>query len=131
VRLMQIQLCVIYVYTGMEKLKGHPWWKGSAVWGVLGNHQMMLFDLSFLQQWPLIIAAMTHLTLIFEIYFAVLVWIRPLRNYVLLFGLAFHAMIGFSMGLFFFSAGMMSAYVLFADPNWLRQRLPRFISLHI
>ncbi|MCM2282921.1 MAG: hypothetical protein NDI61_13860, partial [Bdellovibrionaceae bacterium] len=25
-RLIQIQLCVIYGYTGMEKLKGAPWW---------------------------------------------------------------------------------------------------------
>jgi uncharacterized protein YbbC (DUF1343 family) len=30
-RLIQLQLCVIYMYTGFEKLKGMSWWDGTAL----------------------------------------------------------------------------------------------------
>lgn len=114
-RLMQLQLCIIYGYTGMEKLKGAPWWDGTAVWSVIGNTQLMLFDLSWLKNFPMVIAGMTFATLFFEVYFPAMIWYRPIRKWLLLIGVGLHLGITFTIGLFFFSFLMMSAYLLFLD----------------
>ncbi len=127
VRLIQIQLCVIYGFTGLEKLKGNSWWEGTAVWAVLGNQQIMLFDTSWLKSVPLLIAAMTYSTLIFEIYFPVLVWLKVAKRWTLLFGALLHTMIAVTVGLFFFSLAMISTYLIFLDPAWLRAKLSRFV----
>lgn len=131
VRLVQIQLCVIYGFTGMEKLKGPTWWDGTAVWAVIGNSQIMMIDTSWLRHFPLAIAFMTFLTVLWEVYFPVLVWVKPIRNVVLLIGVALHAGIALTVGLIFFSGAMVSAYFVFLDPSWLRNKLKRFVPLRL
>lgn len=126
VRLAQIQLCIIYGYTGLEKLKGPSWWDGTAVWAVLGNQQIMMFDATWMKYFPLVIAFMTHATVLWEVYFPALVWFKPLRRWVLLFGIFLHGMIALSVGLIFFSTIMVSVYFLFVDPRWLEEK---FVSL--
>lgn len=130
-RLLQIQVCVIYGYTGLEKLKGPSWWDGSAVWAVLGNSQIMLFDTNWLKHVPLMIVAMTFSTVLWEVYFPVLVWIKPLRPWVLAFGAVLHVMIALSVGLIFFSTAMMSTYVAFLDAEVMRARFSRFVPAKI
>lgn len=122
VRLVQLQLCIIYAYTGLEKLKGQRWWDGTAVWAVIGNDQIMMFDASWLKEAPLLIGLMTFSTVLFEIYFPVLIWLKRFRYWLIAYGWVLHAMIALIMGLFFFSGAMMAAYLLFANPDWLRER---------
>jgi hypothetical protein len=125
IRLMQIQLCVIYGYTGFEKLKGNDWWDQTAVWKVLGNQQLMLADLSFLRNVPIVIGLITWGTVLFEIYCPVLLWGRRTRNWMILAGWGLHIGIALTMGLFIFSLTMMSAYWLFLDPQIIQKWLTR------
>lgn len=122
-RLLQVHLCVIYAYTGLEKMKGPSWWDGTAVWSVIGNTQLAMFDASWLIKFPVVIAMMTFMTLFFETYFAVLVWPKATRRWILLMGVGLHVGIGAMMGLFFFSMVMMSAYPAYLDAEWLKARL--------
>lgn len=124
-RLVQIQLCIIYGYTGFEKLKGTEWWDQSAVWNVLGNEQLMMADLSFLKATPLVIAALTWGTILFEVYMPALVWPQATRRWVLWAGVGLHLGIAAIMGLFFFSATMLSAYVIFLEPATIDRVLGR------
>jgi hypothetical protein len=126
VRIMQLQICIIYAYTGFEKLKGQSWWDGSALWTVLGNPQMTVTDLSFAAQFPLIISAVTFITIIFEIYFVALVVSRKTRPWVLLTGVLFHSGIAVIMNLHSFAIIMMSTYILFLDSETL-ERLVRLL----
>ncbi|RYZ64298.1 MAG: hypothetical protein EOP05_22265 [Proteobacteria bacterium] len=119
VRLLQIQLCLIYAYTGLEKMKGPTWWDGTAVWTVLGNRQLFSFDISWVRNAPLLIALMTFGTVFFEIYFAALVWIPKVRKWILSLGVMMHTGIALSMGLFYFSLGMISTYFVFLKPAFL------------
>jgi hypothetical protein len=112
-RLMQVQLCVIYVYTGLEKLKGSSWWDGTALWTVLANPQMAMLDLTWLRWFAPLLVAATFMTVLFEIYFPVLIWFKNWRKSLLIMGAIFHIGIGLSMGLFAFAAVMMSSYCLF------------------
>ncbi len=112
-RLIQIQICIIYAYTGWEKLRGNDWWTGEALWLVLGNEQLVVANWSFLKSFPVLLASMTHFTIIFEIYFPVLVWFKKWRFVCIILGIGLHTGIIFVMGLFFFGVTMMSVYVLF------------------
>jgi hypothetical protein len=124
-RLIQIQLCITYGYTGLEKLKGTSWWEGTAVWKVLGNTQLAPMDFSFMVRFPVLIALMTYSTLLFEIYFPVAVWYKPLRKYWLSLGAAFHLVAAWSMGLHFFSLLMIVAYIPFISSQTWREFLAR------
>jgi hypothetical protein len=122
-RLLQLQLCVIYGFTGLEKLKGSSWWDGTAVWAVIGNRQIMMLDASWLKSVPLVIVAMTFTTVLWEVYFPALVWVKPIRKWVLLLGVLLHLGIALSVGLIFFSTAMISTYFVFVDPHWLHSIL--------
>jgi hypothetical protein len=112
-RLAQIQLCVVYLYSGIGKLKGGLWWSGEALWTVLANVQLVFFDFAALAQFPVLIAFMTYAVLAWEIYFPVLIWVRGLRGPVLLFGVLMHLGIAVAMNLVFFSSVMLATYLLF------------------
>lgn len=112
-RLIQIHLCIIYGYTGLQKLKGMSWWDGTSLWTVWGNRQMTVIDMAWTAQWPLMIAVFVFMTLFFEVYFPVLVWRPKLRPWLLLFGLCFHGGIALTMGIWSFGSIMVSAYTLF------------------
>ncbi len=124
-RMIQVQLCVIYAYSGFEKLKGNSWWDGTALWRVLANSQMVILDLTWLRNFPLVIVLVSFLTILFEIYFPVLVFNSKTRNYILAAGVLFHAGIGFFMALFGFAGIMVAPYLLFLRPESLKNFLRR------
>lgn len=125
-RLIQVQLCIIYAYTGWEKLKGSTWWEGSAVWKVIGNPQMAPMDLSFLSHAPLLIAAATFTTLIFEIYFPVMVWQERWKKQWLFVGAVFHLSTAVFMGLLFFTVVMASSYAAFLSKEDFKKIFKHF-----
>lgn len=125
-RLMQIQLCVIYAFSGLEKLKGVRWWDGSALWDVLSMGNMQRWDLSFVAHAPILLAAGVYVVLFWEIYFPILIWVKKLRNPMLLFGVGMHIGIFLFMNLPSFGAMMISLYILFLDPEELAAAIRRF-----
>ena len=114
-RLIQVQVCIIYAYSGLDKVKGVQWWGGEALWGVVSNVQIARWDFSFVSHLPLALVAATYATLAWEIYFPVLVWTKSLRNSMLLFGLALHFGIGLVVNIPFFASIMMISYIVFLD----------------
>jgi hypothetical protein len=118
-RMIQIQLCVIYGYTGFEKLKGSTWWDGTALWSVLANPQMVIADFSWIRFIPMAVVFITFSTILFEIYFPVLVWNLKFRKFFLVTGFFFHAGIGLTMALYSFAIIMLSPYILFLKEEWL------------
>lgn len=112
-RLCQLQVCVIYFYSGLEKLKGTHWWYGDAIWRVLANHQLAVADFSWLAPFPLLIVLSTWGTLLWEVYFPVLVWLPAWRRWMLLAGVGLHVGISLTMNIPFFGFLMMFAYAVF------------------
>lgn len=112
-RLIQFQICIIYGYTGFEKLKGVTWWDGTALWTVLANPQFTNYDLIFLRHFPIVFAIGTFVTIIFEVYFPVMVAVRKTRPYWLGSGVLFHLGIGMVLSLMPFSLVMCAPYFLF------------------
>jgi hypothetical protein len=122
-RLAQIQLCVIYGFAGVKKLKGLHWWSGEALWDALANPLMARWDFFWLASHPLLIAGLTYAVLAWEVYFPALVWCRRLRGPILAYGALLHLLIALSLNIPFFSAAMVATYVFFSDPAWLARLL--------
>ena len=128
-RLMQIQLCIIYFYSGTAKLKGTRWWNGSAIWDVFTMEGLVRFDMSFLAYFPHLLVVFCYLTLLWEIYFPVLIWTRPFRNLLIVFGCIMHIGFGYFIQIPIFGAVMCSLYLLFMDPAQLRALLEKGMGL--
>ncbi len=118
-RLMQLQLMVIYAYTGFEKLKGTTWWDGTALWTVFANPQFIGYDFIFLRTFPLFFAIGTFITLIFEIYFPAAMFLNKGRYAWLIMGVFFHLGIGILLSLMPFSMVMLSVYFLFINGKYI------------
>ncbi len=125
-RLMQIQLCIIYAFSGLEKLKGTRWWDGSAIWDVMSIGNMQRWDLSFLSHVPILLAASTYVVLFFEIYFPVLIWQKKWRLPLLGFGLIMHLGVFIFMNLPSFGFLMISLYILFLQKEEIQKTLSWF-----
>lgn len=131
-RLAQLQLCVIYAYSGIEKLKGISWWRGEAMWLAISNPQLGRVDVTWLSHFPFLIVLGTYLPLVWEVYFPAIIWIPAIRKWVLGFGVLFHSLIAFSMSLPHFGLVMVSLYVLFltedeagAVHHWVLEQIQR------
>ncbi len=125
-RLIQLHLCAIYFWSGFAKLKGPSWWTGEAMWRVLANAEYQTVDLTWLAQWPWLPFLVAHVTILWEVFFIVLVWNRSLRPLVLAIGVAMHLGIGAFLGMWTFGLIMTFAYLSFVDADVWRQRLERF-----
>lgn len=127
-RLIQLHLCAIYFWAGMGKLKGPSWWTGEAMWRVVANAEYQTMDLTWLAWVPWVPYLVAHLTIIWEVFFVALVWVRPLRPLMLAAGVAMHIGIGAFLGMWTFGLIMTFAYLSFCDPDRARTKANRLIS---
>ncbi len=115
-RLIQIHMCIIYLFAGASKLLGAAWWNGQAMWMVLGNLEYQSIDMTWLAWHPWAIELLSHFTVFWELTFCVLIWIPALRPLVLLESLVLHLGIGACMGLWTFSLAMLIGCAAFLPP---------------
>jgi len=113
IRLAQLQLCFVYFYAGVEKLRGDQWWTGQAIWDVLANSQLATMDFAFMSAFPLLIAVLTLCTVLWEIYFPLGVWTAGARKPLLIIGVLLHIGIAITMGIPIFTMVMISIYIFF------------------
>ena len=112
-KMAALHFCIIYFYTGVEKFRGVSWWEGSSLWIALTNPQMAIFDFTWISTLPWLLALMAHVTMLFELFFGVLVFSEKTRRWVLGVGVCFHLGIALSLDLWAFSAVMLSQYFWF------------------
>ncbi|MBZ0135087.1 MAG: DCC1-like thiol-disulfide oxidoreductase family protein [Planctomycetes bacterium] len=119
-RLAQIQLCVVYFFTGVDKLRGinfvngtyGDWAGGHAVFKALNHGTISRFAVFGDLPWWLFAPA-TWITLGWEIAFPLLVLWRRTRWYSLSFGVLLHVGIWATMEVTHFSFTIMAFYWLF------------------
>ncbi|MBL9124991.1 MAG: HTTM domain-containing protein [Planctomycetaceae bacterium] len=119
-RLIQIHMCVIYFFAGVSKLQGPAWWEGSALWGAVANLEYQSFDMTWLAAWPLTIAFLTHVTVLWEISYPALVWPRLTRPIVLAMAVPLHLGIAFGLGMMTFGIAMLFGNLAFVSPKVVR-----------
>lgn len=129
-RLAQIQLAVMYLFTGLSKLPtpdgphAGQWISGQALAGALGAATMARFEiLSTIPWW--VSAPAVWATLAWEISFPVLLLFRRTRALALAFGVLLHLAIFATLEVGVFSFASLSYYVLFLPPAWFGPAEPR------
>ncbi len=126
-RLIQVQMCVIYFYAGITKLQGPAWWNGEAMWLAFVNAEYQSRDMTWLVNYPRIVHFMTHVTIAWELTFWGLIW-RPLWKPVMLIGaVALHVGIGACLGMWTFGLIMLVGCASFLPPTFPRS-LPNLRS---
>ncbi len=123
-RLIQLQLMILYLFTGIAKLGGSTWHSGSALYYALSSRTFQRFPHLLepvLSSWPgqLLLSASTWVTLVWELAFAVMVLWRPTRRWALIIGLVVHAGIAATMMVGSFSFATTWCYLAFLPPSWV------------
>jgi predicted DCC family thiol-disulfide oxidoreductase YuxK len=120
IRLMQIQMAVLFFYSAISKLRGDDWWDGDALWIVFttGEHyNQFMLDLLASHYWLTNVG--TYATVLIEIAFPFLIWQRRTRPYLLAAAIFLHVQFAVLMGLFYFSFVMVMGHMSFVRPEWL------------
>lgn len=116
-RLVQVQLSLLYLSTVWEKLQGQTWADGTAVSYALGIGQLVRVHLpDGLTDSVLLMNLLAWSTLVIELSLALLVWRRRLRPWVLGFGVALHVCIEVTMMVGFLGMAILVAYLAFVPP---------------
>ena len=123
IRLIQLHLCVVYLFSGCGKLLGASWWEGTALWGAAANVQYRTLDLTWMASHPWLVNALTLGTLWWEIAYAALVWPRLTRRLFLAMAVPVHLGIGLTMGMMEFGLAMLAANMAFVPAAVLRHLL--------
>src|SRR5262249_1328182 len=118
-RLIQLHLVLIYGMAGVANLQGQGWWSGMAIWGVPASAGFRLFDLAWLVAYPWLLNLMTHGSLLLEVSYPVLIWIRVLRPLYLTLIVLLHAGIALAApGLTEFGIAMVAGNLAFVAGPW-------------
>jgi len=125
-RLIQIQLSVVYASTVWAKVRGNDWNDGTAVSYALRLEDLARFRVpSFVATNLALSNLFTFGTLAIEASIAVLVWNRKARPWVLGAGVVMHLAIALNIMIGFFTMAMLAAYLSFVPPDAMERLIGR------
>lgn len=116
-RLIQVQVSVVYLASVWEKVQGPGWTSGMAVSAALRLEDFQRFPApEFLTDSIVLSSVMSYWTLAIELMIGILIWNRAARPLLLTLGAGLHLSIDLSLRIGFFSAAMLTAYIAFLSP---------------
>lgn len=117
VRILQIQMTLVYASTALLKLDGAEWMDGTAV-----VYAVQLTDLfgrfplpDFLLQSPRLLMLATWGVLVVECAIPLMLWFGETRRWAILLGVLLHLSLDYSMNLFLFQWLMLLGLMAFVD----------------
>lgn len=128
-RLIQIQICLIYLVTGVLKANGATWLNGTALHYILHNAEQRRFTLG-LTDYPLVLNAFTYLALMVELSLPFLLWFRSSRAFAIMLGIGLHGAILLMINIPVFGELMIVSYLTFLTAPELQSLLRRVNVMH-
>jgi hypothetical protein len=125
IRLIQIHLCIIYLFSGLGKAMGETWWDGSAMWLAVANFEYQSIDLTWMASSPELLSLLAHATVAWELSYPALVWPRLTRPLVVATSVPIHLGIALFLGMTTFGLVMIIANLAFVSPWLVRAVLNR------
>jgi hypothetical protein len=121
IRLLQLQVSIIYLASVRSKMSGHAWSDGTAVSYALRLYDMLLVPTPHaFSADPLLVNIATWGTLATELSLGILVWNKRLRPWILAGGIVMHTTIALTINVGFFSPAMFVLYLAFVPPTTIR-----------
>jgi len=130
-----IQFLLIYLISDATKVLGSKWRSGEVMYYISYAEIYNLMEpvTAMLRSYPWISVVLSYSVMLFQLLFAVLVFMKKTRPWILIVAVCFHAGIALHFGLLYFSLIMILFDVMFfSDEEWLawRKRLrERFAAL--
>lgn len=124
IRLVQVHMCLVYLFAGLGKLQGETWWNGQAIWYSLASYEYQTLDMTWLANHMWLVSLITLVTVAWEVSYSALVWPRLTRPFVLLLAIPLHIGIGICMGMMTFGLIMLIGNLAFVSPVLIRRLLP-------
>src|SRR3954452_21310279 len=121
IRLIQVHMCIIYLFSGIGKLQGEPWASGDASWLSFAMYEYQSLDMTWMAKYPYLLNFMTHATVFWELTYCALVWPALTRPWVLLMAIFVHGGIVLFLGMPTFGLVMLIGNVAFISPKLVRK----------
>ncbi len=116
-----LHLCLIYFVSGIHKLHTDIWFNGVAIYYILNLDRFCSPLNKYIANNAFIIATSTYFTLLFELLFPFLVWVKSTRNLFLVSGILLHLGIYFFMMIYDFEILFIMTYGFFlSNEEWTR-----------
>ena len=124
-RLMQVHLALVYGAMFIAQLQGEAWWQGTAVWWIMARPDSRLIDLTGVSNagnlaFEYLINFGTHIILLFELAFALLIWNPLVRPILLGLSVVFWVAMAITSGWVSFSVLMLFANLAYVAPQTIR-----------
>jgi hypothetical protein len=129
-RLLQIQIAIVYWQNSVAKLAGPQWVAGTAVYYATRLQELSGLPIPFLFDNQIICALLTWMALTIEVCLWTLIWVKECRYWVLLAGVMLHVGIDLSINLPMFEWLFICSYVCFIEPQDL-QRVLDFVAFRL
>jgi len=110
-RLLFVQLVLIYFFNGLHKLTGPDWRSGEIMYHVMGNLGWTRLSSAQAPMPSLLLPVMTYTTLLWELFFPLLVCMPAVRKPALWLGVLFHVGTGVLLQLTMFPFYMLCLYL--------------------
>ena len=126
-RLLQIQMAVIFLSAGLHKLGTEAWFDGTALYYVsrLDDYFGKFPVPTWVFDTPWMVALLTSAVVLGELLVPVFIWFRETRRTALAVAVLFHLGNEWTMHLFLFHWIMLAGWLSFVEPGdfaWLRRR---------
>lgn len=106
-RMLQVQMCLVYLSSGLEKAAGVQWWNGEAIWRALMLPIFQQTDVAWIASVPALAMIAGWSTVILEAGYAVAVWQPRARAPWIALIVGMHLGIGAFLGMWLFAAVMV------------------------
>jgi hypothetical protein len=134
IRMIQVHMCIIYLFSGIGKLQGESWPSGEASWLSFAMLEYQSLDMTWLANYPRLLNLMTHITVFWELSYCALIWPQLTRPWMLLTAVFVHAGIVLFLGMPTFGLVMLIGNLAFVSPKTIRKvfdPIARRISLAV
>lgn len=115
-RLMQIQVSILYLRSVIWKLRGETWRDGTALHYVFRGRSYRRFPPPKILLSPTLIRCMTYSVLLIESALGSLIWLDRFRYLALVVGVLLHLAIEYTLNIHLFSWIMIACLLLFIRP---------------
>jgi hypothetical protein len=120
IRLLQLHMCVIYLFGGIGKMRGDTWWDGSALWFAFASLEYQSLDMTWTVKHRWLLALLTHITVFWETFYCFFVWPKLTRPICLLLAVGVHLGIAVCLGMKTFGLVMIIGNMAFLYPETVR-----------
>ena len=114
----RLQISLVYLLSGLDKLLSETWRNGEAMYDVLHLKYYIHPQLEMLgSEHGKVMILIGWLVIVFELLFPLLVWFKKTKPIILILGVIFHLIISFTLSLPWFGSIMIISYILFLSES--------------